>query len=150
MAFYETVFITRQDLTPVQVEALTAEVKTLLEKNGGKVLKTEQWGLRTLATRIKKHKKGSYVLLNIDAPAAAIHEMERTMRINEDVLRYLSIRVDALEEGPSAMLRKGSDDDRPTGFFGSRSGGDRSSSDRGGDRGFRPRPPRTSSEGEAA
>jgi small subunit ribosomal protein S6 len=150
MPLYESVFIARQDLTPAQVETLTGEVETLLKAQGGKVTKTEQWGLRTLAYRINKNKKGHYVLINIDAPAPAIHEMERTMRINEDVLRYMTIRMDELEEGPSAILRRANDDERPTGGFGDRgprSGGDRDRSG-GGDRGFRPRPART--EGDAA
>jgi small subunit ribosomal protein S6 len=152
MPLYESVFIARQDLSPAQVETLTSDVETLLKNNGGKVVKTEQWGLKTLAYRIRKNKKGHYVLMNIDSPAAAITEMERTMRINEDVLRYLTIRMDALEEGPSAMMRKSDDardgesrgfGDRPRSF-----GGDRG--DRGG--AMRPRPPRReeSSEGEQA
>ncbi|NDE91399.1 MAG: 30S ribosomal protein S6 [Alphaproteobacteria bacterium] len=156
MPLYETVFIARQDLTPAQVETLTGEIETTLKAQGGKVTKTEQWGLRTLAYRINKNKKGHYTLVNIDAPAAAIAEMERTMRIHDDVMRYITIRVDEHEEGPSAILRRANDDERPSGGFGDR--GDRSSrsgdrggdrGDRGGDRGFRPRPPR-SEEGDAA
>ncbi len=146
MPLYETVFITRQDLTPAQVETLTGDIETTLKTLGGKVTKTEQWGLRTLAYRINKNKKGHYTLINIDAPAAAIHEMERTMRIHDDVMRYMTVRVDEHEEGPSAILRRANDDERPSGGFGDRPnrGGDR-----GGDRGFRPRPQRNS-EGDAA
>ncbi len=121
MPYYESVFIARQDLTPAQVETLSTDVTELLKKQGGKVTKTEQWGLRTLAYRIKKNKKGHYVLMNIDAPANAIEEMERTMRINEDVLRYMTLRVETPEEGPSAMLRKRDEDDR--GEFGGDKGG---------------------------
>lgn len=153
MPLYETVFITRQDLTPAQVETLTSEIDTTIKAQGGKVTKTEQWGLRTLAYRINKNKKGHYTLINIEAPAAAIHEMERTMRIHDDVMRYMTIRVDEHEEGPSAILRRANDDERPSGGFGDRGdrggrGGDRG--DRGGDRGFRPRPAARSEEGDAA
>lgn len=112
MAFYESVFIARQDATPQQVAALADSLVETIAAQGGKVTKTEHWGLRTLAYRIKKNRKGHYVLMNIDAPAAAVHEMERTLRINEDVLRYLTIRVDELEEGPSAVLRRDKDSDR--------------------------------------
>lgn len=118
MAFYESVFIARQDATPQQVAALADSIAQTIATQGGKVTKTEHWGLRTLAYRIKKNRKGHYVLLNIDAPAAAVHEMERTLRINEDVLRYLTIRVDELEEGPSAVLRRDKDSDR--GYRGAR------------------------------
>lgn len=135
MPLYESVFIARQEMTPAQVETLTGEVENIIKAQGGKVTKTEQWGLRTLAYRIRKNKKGHYVLMNIDGPAAVVHEMERTMRINEDVLRYMTIRMDELEEGPSAMMRK-SNDDAPTGGFGERPS-------RGGDRGEgRPMRPR--------
>ena len=113
MPFYETVFIARQDIAVPQVEALTETVKSIITDQGGSVAKVEQWGLRTLAYRVKKNRKGHYVLMNIDAPATAITEMERQMRINEDVLRYLTIRVDEFEEGPSVMLRSRGSDDRP-------------------------------------
>ena len=112
MAYYESVFIARQDLTPAQVESLTQSVGEILSNHGGKVTKTEQWGLRALAYQIRKNKKGHYVLMNIDGPASCIQEMERTMRINEDVLRYLTLRMEELEEGPSAMLRKREEDER--------------------------------------
>jgi small subunit ribosomal protein S6 len=151
MPLYESVFIARQDLTPAQVETLSGTVAELITKEGGKVTKTEQWGLKTLAYRIKKNKKGHYVLMNIDSPAAAIAEMERTMRINEDVLRYLTIRMDQLEEEPSVMLRKRDEDAREgSGGFGPRSGGfgSRDRGDRDGGRPMRPRLP--SNEGEQA
>lgn len=137
MAFYETVFIARQDITSAQAETLAQTYSQLIADNGGTVTKTEHWGLKTLAFRMNKNRKGHYVLFNIDAPSAAVLEMERNMRINEDVLRYMSVRVDALEEGPSAMMQNRGD----RGERGER--GDRG--DRGGDRGGfgrSPRPPR--------
>lgn len=125
MPFYESVFIARQDISSTQTEALTETFSSIIADNGGTVVGHESWGLRTLAFRMNKNRKGHYVMLNIDAPGPAIHEMERQMRINEDVLRYMTIRVEELEEGPSAMLRNKDRDDRP------RRGGDR------GDRGDR-------------
>ncbi len=113
MPFYESVYIARQDISAQQVDALTETVKSIITDQGGSVLKVESWGLRTLAYRVKKNRKGHYVLLNIDAPAAAITEMERQMRIHEDVLRYMTIRVDELEEEPSVMMRSQGSDDRP-------------------------------------
>src|ERR1700691_783685 len=111
MPFYENVFIARQDISTAQVEALTDTFAALVAEQGGKVEKREYWGLRNLAYRIKKNRKGHYVLFNLDAPPAAVSELERTMRINEDVLRYLTVRVDALEEVPSAvMLNRGRGD----------------------------------------
>lgn len=123
MPLYESVFIARQDISSTQTEALTETFSGVIAENGGKVVNHESWGLRSLAFRMNKNRKGHYVMLNIDAPGPAIHEMERQMRINEDILRYMTIRVDELEEGPSAMLRNKDRDDRP------RRGGDRS--DRG-------------------
>jgi small subunit ribosomal protein S6 len=156
MPFYENVFIARQDIATTQADALVDSFTAIVEGLGGKVTKKENWGLRSLTYRIAKNRKGHYLLLNIDAPPAAINEMERNMRLNEDVLRYLTVRVDELEEGPSAMLQKrdrdergdrGDRGDRPRrfdrggggGFGGDRGdrGGDRG--DRGGDRGERPR-----------
>jgi small subunit ribosomal protein S6 len=130
MAFYETVFIARQDITSAQAETLAETYSQLISDNGGKVTKTEHWGLKTLAFRMNKNRKGHYVLFNIDAPPAAVLEMERNMRINEDVLRYMSIRVDVLEEGPSAMMQN--------------RGGDRAERGDRGDRGMGrgPRGPR--------
>src|SRR5579863_6426269 len=124
MPFYENVFIARQDISTAQVEALTDTFANLVAENGGKVEKREYWGLRNLAYRIKKDRKGHYVLFNLDAPAAAVSELERNMRINEDVLRYLTIRVDVHEEGPSAVMQnRGRSDERERG--GRRGYGDR-------------------------
>ena len=106
MAFYENVFIARQDLAPQQAEALAQTFTELVAGQGGKVTKSEYWGLRNLSYPIKKNRKGHYTLLNLDAPAAAVAELERQMRLHEDVLRYLTVRVETLEEGPSAMLQR--------------------------------------------
>ena len=116
MALYENVFIARQEISSAQVDALADQFNTVLSENGGAVKKKEYWGLRSLAFRIKKNRKGHYMLLNIDAPPAAVHELERQMRINEDILRFLTIRVDELEEGPSAMMQSRGRDDRPRRF----------------------------------
>ena len=113
MPNYETVFIARQDITSVQVEELVESFEKTIVDGGGIVPKKESWGLKTLAYKIKKNRKGHYTLLNISAPAEAVHEMERQMRINEDVLRYMSIRVNELEEGPSSMMRHRDREDRP-------------------------------------
>jgi small subunit ribosomal protein S6 len=113
MPFYETVFIARQDATAAQVEALTESFAGIIAEQGGKITKKEYWGLRSLTYRIKKNRKGHYMLLNIDASPAAVKEMERNMRISEDVLRLLTVRVEELEEGPSAMLQSRARDDRP-------------------------------------
>ena len=114
MPLYENVFIARQDISGAQVDALADQFTQLISEQGGEVKKRENWGLRNLAYRMNKNRKGHYVLFNIDAPGAAIAELERTMRINEDVLRYLTIRVDELEEGPSpVMLNRGGREDRP-------------------------------------
>ncbi len=113
MPLYENVFIARQDISGAQVDALSDGFAQLIADNGGEVKKREYWGLRNLAYRMRKNRKGHYVLMNLAAPAPAIAELERTMRINEDVLRYLTIRVDLLEEGPSAIMQsRGSRDDR--------------------------------------
>jgi small subunit ribosomal protein S6 len=105
MPMYESVFIARQDISATQAEQLADTFAALIAEHGGTVAKKEYWGLKNLAFRIKKNRKGHYTLFNIDAPPAAILEMERNMRISEDVLRYLTVRVDELEEGPSAMLQ---------------------------------------------
>lgn len=126
MPFYESVFIARQDIPATQVESLSVTFADIVKANGGKVTKTEQWGLRNLAYRIKKNKKGHYVLFNIDAPPAAVAEMERNMSLHEDILRFLTVKVDELEAGPSAMLRR---DDRDAGE-GKPERGERSRSDR--------------------
>ncbi len=113
MALYEHVFLARQDVSAQQVESLVEQLKGVLEENGGKVGRVENWGLKSLTYRIKKNRKAHYVLMDIDAPAPAVHEMERQMRINEDVLRYMTVSVEAHEEGPSAMMQKRDRDDRP-------------------------------------
>ncbi|HXC28500.1 MAG TPA: 30S ribosomal protein S6 [Stellaceae bacterium] len=114
MPLYENVFIARQDISGAQVDALADQFTQLITEQGGEIKKRENWGLRNLAYRMNKNRKGHYVLFNIDAPSPAVSELERTMRINEDVLRYLTIRVDELEEGPSpVMLNRGGREDRP-------------------------------------
>ena len=114
MPYYESVFIARPDISAAQVEALTESLTTITSENGGSVTKNEYWGLKTLTYRIKKNRKGHYSLLNLDAPPAAIKELERNMLLNEDILRFMTIRVDELEEAPSIMMRnKSSRDDRP-------------------------------------
>lgn len=104
MPFYENVFIARQDLTPAKVAELTDRYASVVESMGGKVTKRENWGLRNLAYKIQKNRKGYYTLMNIDAPADAIIEMERLMRLDENLIRYLTIKVEELEEGPSVMM----------------------------------------------
>src|SRR6201993_4052226 len=141
MPLYEHVFLARQDASPQQVEELTSQMTGIVQQLGGKVTKTESWGVRSLTYRINKNRKAHFVLLNIDAPPAAIAEIERQERISEDVLRYLSVRVEELEEGPSAMMRKADRDrdrdDRGGGFRGEREGGFRGDRDGGGFRGGR-------------
>ena len=105
MPLYETVIIARQDISTQQVETLTENMSAFVTDGGGNVAKVENWGLRNLAYKIKKNRKGHYVLLNIDAPADAVKEMERNLRLNEDVLRHMTLRVEALEEGDSVMLQ---------------------------------------------
>ena len=122
MPFYENVFVARQDLSSQQVEAMGDALAQVIATSGGTVTKKEYWGLRTLAYRIKKNRKGHYMLLNVDAPAPAMAEAERTLRINEDVLRYLTVKVEALEEGPSAMMRRSRDDEAGGGRDGRRGG----------------------------
>ncbi|WP_336986267.1 30S ribosomal protein S6 [Altererythrobacter aquiaggeris] len=112
MALYEHVFLARQDLSQAQVDALAAAATEIVEKNDGKVTKTETWGLKNLAYKIERNRKAHFVLLNIDGPGTLIAELERQTRINEDVIRYMTIRVDAHEEGPSVMMRK-NDRERP-------------------------------------
>ena len=106
MPLYEHVFIARQDLAQAQVDALAEAATGIIESNGGRVVKTETWGLRSLAYRIAKNRKAHYVLLDVDAPAPVVAELERQTQINEDVIRYMTIKVDAHEQGPSAMMRR--------------------------------------------
>lgn len=109
MPVYETVLIARQDLNTTQVEELTSFFTDIIKKNGGSILKTENWGLRSLAYRIKKNRKGHYVLIETDTPPAALLEMERNMRLHEDLLRYMTIRLEEPSKGPSVILGGGSD-----------------------------------------
>ena len=111
MPLYEHVFIARQDISSAQVDSLTSTFSALVKEHGGKIGKTEYWGLRALAYRIKKNRKGHYVLFNLDAPTNAVQELERNERLNEDILRYMTIRVEELEEGPSVLMRNRSDRD---------------------------------------
>jgi small subunit ribosomal protein S6 len=163
MPLYEHVFLARQDASTQQVEELTTQMTGIVEQGGGKVVKTENWGVRSLTYRMNKNRKAHFVLLNIDAPSAVVTEIERQERISEDVIRYLTVRVEEHEEGPSAMLRKvdRDRDDRGGGFRGDRDGGFRGDRDgggfRGGDRdggGFRgdrgPRRPRDEADVPAA
>ena len=144
MPLYEHVFLARQDASAQQVEEFTTQITGVIEGLGGKVTKTENWGVRSLTYRMSKNRKAHFMLLNIDGPAAVVAEIERQERISEDIIRYLTIRVDELEEGPSAMMRKSDRDrdrdDRGGGFGGGGfRGGDR---DGGGFRGDRERGPR--------
>ncbi len=111
MPFYETVFMARQDLSEAQVKEITTACEKIITGMKGKVHKTEFWGLRALAYRINKNRKAHYVLLETDAPAEAVQEVERTLRLNEDVLRYLTVREDALSTGPSVVLDKNASND---------------------------------------
>lgn len=143
MALYEHVFLARQDLSAQQVDALLEQYKSVIENGGGSVGRVENWGLKSLAYRINKNRKAYFTLMDLDAPSDAVKEMERQMGLSEDVLRFMTVRVDAHEEGPSAMMQRRDDrgprrDDR----------GPRRD-DRGPrrDHDDRPRPPRESSEG---
>ena len=145
MPLYEHVFIARQDLSNAQAEGLIEHFSTVLADNGGKVVENEYWGVKTMAYKINKNRKGHYAFLKSDAPAAAVQEMERLMRLHDDVMRVLTIKVDKHGDGPSVQMQKrdererGDRGDRPEGGFGGERrerpsfGGDRG--DRGGDRG---------------
>ena len=137
MALYEHVFLARQDLSQQQVDALVENYKGVIEQHGGTVGRIENWGLKSLTYRVNKNRKAYYTLMDITAPAAALKEMERQMGLSEDVLRFLTIKVEKHEEGPSAMLQKRDRDDRPDRGFGDRPGG------RGGDRDRGDRGPRS-------
>ncbi|HZO44832.1 MAG TPA: 30S ribosomal protein S6 [Xanthobacteraceae bacterium] len=146
MPLYEHVFLARQDVSAQQVEELTAQIKGVIEQMGGKVAKTEQWGVKSLSYRLRKNRKAHFTFMNVDGPSAAINEIERQERLNEDVIRYLSVRVDEHEEGPSAMMRKvdrdRDRDERGGGFRDRERGGFRDRDrDRDRDRGEH-RPPR--------
>jgi small subunit ribosomal protein S6 len=164
MPLYEHVFLARQDLSAQQIEELTTQYKGVIEQLGGKIAKSEYWGVKTLTYRMRKNRKAHFTLMNVDAPPAAMSEVERLQRINEDVLRNLTIRVEEHETEPSAMMRKvdrdrdrddrrggfgererGGFGDRDRGGFGDRDRGDRDRGDRGERRGGfdrGPRPPR--------
>ena len=154
MPLYEHVFLARQDVSAQQVEELTAQIKGVIEQMGGKVAKTEQWGVKSLSYRLRKNRKAHFTFMNVDGPPAAINEIERQERLNEDVIRYLSVRVDEHEEGPSAMMRKvdrDRDRDERGGGFRDRERGGFRDRDRDRDRGeHRPhregRPPRDDAE----
>jgi small subunit ribosomal protein S6 len=144
MPLYEHVFMSRQDASAQQVEELTNHLKGVIEQMGGKIAKLEQWGVKSLAYRLRKNRKAHYTFMNLDAPPAVINEIERQERLNEEVLRYLTVRVEELEEGPSVMMRKvdrdRERDERGGGGFRDRDrGGFRGDRDRGdrGDRGER-------------
>ncbi len=138
MALYEHVFLARQDLAQAQVDALAENATKIITDNQGRVVKTESWGLRSIAYKIAKNRKAHYVMLEIDAPAGVVAELERQTQINEDIIRYMTVKVDGLEEGPTVMMRKQERDRERRGERGDR--GDRP--DRGdrdrGDRGDRP------------
>jgi small subunit ribosomal protein S6 len=129
MALYEHIFLARQDIAAPQVDALVETYKGVIESLGGKVGRIENWGLKSLTYRINKNRKAFYVLMDVDAPAAAIQEVERQQRFNEDVLRFMTVKVEKHEEGPSAMMQKRDRDDRPR-----REDGDRPFPRRDGDR----------------
>ena len=112
MALYEHVFLARQDLAQAQVDGLAEEAIKIIEANDGKVTRTETWGLKSLAYPIQKNRKAHYVMLHVDAPGNVVEELERQTRINEDVIRYMTIRVDEHEEGPSVMMRKNERDSK--------------------------------------
>ena len=129
MPFYEHTFLARQDLSQSQVDELAANATKILEDNDGSVKKTETWGLRTLAYKIKKNRKAHYVMLDVDAPPAALAELERQTAINEDVIRFMTIRVEEHENGPSVMMRKNDRDRGERGDRGSRGGSRRDRDD---------------------
>ena len=137
MSLYEHVYLARQDASAQQVEELTAHLKGVVEGMGGSVAKAEYWGVKSLSYRLRKNRKAHFTLLNLVAPATAINEIERLERLNEDVLRYLTIRVDEHEEGPSAMMRRAERDRDRDDRRGDR--GDRGDRFDRGDRGDRPR-----------
>ena len=112
MPLYEHIFMARQDVTSQQVEAMVDQYKGVIEQNGGKVEKTEMWGVKSLAYRIKKNRKAHFTMFNLDAPPAALAEMERQMRISEDILRFITVRVEELETEPSVMMQKRDRDER--------------------------------------
>lgn len=150
MPLYEHTFLARQDVTQAQVEALMKEFQGVVEEGQGKVSKQEYWGLKNLAFKIKKNRKAHYAFFNIEAPSAAVAEMERRMGLNTDVIRFMTIRVDELEAEPSVQMRKQDRDERGDRGFGGRGGsgrGDRGFGGREGGSTFRSRPPREGDRG---
>ena len=148
MPLYEHVFLARQDISAQQVESLLQDFRTLLEERGGSIGKTEYWGLKSLAFRIKKNRKAHYALMNIDAPHDAVNELERQMRLSTDIIRFLTVRVDEHDAGPSPMMRRADRDEREGRGDRDR---DRDRGDRRGgrrDRDFAPREARGGSEAE--
>ena len=142
MPLYEHTFMARHDISAQQIEALTEKFSAVLKENGGKVVNSEYWGLKNLAYRIKKNRKAHYGYMQLETPHAAVAEMERQMTLTTDILRFMTIRVDKHEEGPSAMMRKSDRDDRKP-----RGGGRFGGGGRGGPRDDR-RPPRSNSSGD--
>ena len=140
MPQYEHVFLARQDLAQAQVDALAQQATQIIESNAGKVTKTENWGLRSLAYKIAKNRKAHYVMLNIDAPAGVVAELERQTAINEDIIRYMTVKVDELEAGPSVMMRKSERSERRPRGDGEGRGRDGEGRGRDGDREGRGRP----------
>jgi len=143
MSLYEHVFIARQDLSSAQAEGLVEHFSTVLSDNGGKVVENEYWGVKTMAYKINKNRKGHYALLRTDAPSAAVQEMERLMRLHDDVMRILTIKVDKHGEGPSVQMQKRDDRDGDRGDRGDRGerggfGGGERRERSFGDRGDRP------------
>ncbi|MAI47457.1 MAG: 30S ribosomal protein S6 [Hyphomicrobiaceae bacterium TMED74] len=164
MPLYEHVYLARQDVSQQQVDAMTAEFKQLIEEGGGSIGKTEYWGVKSLTYKIKKNRKAHFTLMNIEAPAPAVSEMERRMQLSTDVIRFMTIRVDEHDNEQSVQMRKNDRDDRRGGGFrgdrggprGGDRGGPRGGGDRGGPRGggdreggstFRARPPRDDNAG---
>jgi small subunit ribosomal protein S6 len=143
MTHYEHIFMSRPDVTAQQVEGLIEQYKSVIEAGGGKVAKQEYWGVKSLAYKIRKNRKAHFTLLNLDAPHAAVAEMERQMRLSEDVIRFLTIRVEAHEEGPSIMMQKRDDRRDREDRFGDRGYG-------GGGGGFRDRGPRRERDSDTA
>ena len=134
MPLYEHVYLARQDASAQQVEELTKQFTGIIEGLGGKITKSEYWGVKSLTFRMDKNRKAHFTLFNVDAPPAALAEVERQERISEDVLRFMTVKVEEHEEGPSAMMRKSDRDDR--GDRGGRGFGDRGGSGGGGGGGF--------------
>jgi small subunit ribosomal protein S6 len=154
MPLYEHIFLARQDASAQQVEELTKQFQGVIEGLGGKITKNEYWGVKSLSFRIRKNRKAHFTLLNVEAPPAAINEVERQERLNEDVLRFMTVRVDELEDGPSIMMRKVERDERGERGFGDRGFGGGGRFDRGdrgerGERSERPRRDREERDGES-